>query len=46
MKNCQNLNSTYFELVNLIVKLNLLTRKTTDKTQHGSSANFSNTLFI
>jgi hypothetical protein len=27
MKNCQNLNSTYFELVNLIVKLNLLTRK-------------------
>jgi hypothetical protein len=35
----------YFELVSRIVKLNLLTRKTTVKIQHGSSANFSNNLF-
>jgi hypothetical protein len=31
----------YFELVSRIVKLKILTRKTTDKKQHGSSANFS-----
>jgi hypothetical protein len=29
-----------FMFMSRIVKLNILTRKTTDKTQHGSSANF------
>jgi hypothetical protein len=37
MKNCQNL---HFELVSRIVTLNLLTRKSTEKTQRGSDANF------
>jgi hypothetical protein len=31
IKNCQNLNSKYFELVSRVKKLKILTRKTTDK---------------
>jgi hypothetical protein len=45
MKNCQNLNSILNYVVSRIVKLNLLTRKSTDKNTTWKLRKFSNNLF-